>query len=152
MSGAPRPGAVRLETFENPVLSEENRNQPVTPTISHDNDVFVPPAADLQGFPRDLPQHVLEAVGATIDPNNSPATAADGARSGEDLLRRLSLSAPPKPNFEDADPRTAHPGLTLSGNVISAAFCVPYKIGYTSNGEWVGLTCVGRSSTVLTPH
>ena len=70
---------------------------------------------------------------------SSTAEIAAGARSPEELLRRLSLTAQ-RPNYQDAagfNPRTAYPGLHLSGNVISATFCVPYKINYGSSGEWV---------------
>ena len=70
---------------------------------------------------------------------SSAAEALAGARSPEELLRRLSLTVqlPKDPAVAGFNPRTAYPGLGLSGNVISATFCVPYKIDYRSNGEWV---------------
>lgn len=159
MSSGDRPSAARQDTFENPALSKENTSIPVTPTVSNDDDAFVPPTSGAHGIARGPPQHVLEAVGAVgkgpEDLNaargngassrrrpSSPREAASGARNGEELLRRLSLTGGPRPGpeLESIDPHSAHPGLSLSGNVISAAFCVPYKIGYTTGGEWVRCT------------
>lgn len=62
-----------------------------------------------------------------------------GASSPEELLRRLSLTdqRPELTQTPQKKPRKGHPGLELSGNVISATFCVPYKIDYGSEGEWV---------------
>lgn len=159
MSSGDRPSAARQDTFENPALSKENTSIPVTPTVSNDNDVSVPPSTGAHGITRNPPQHVLEAIGAvgkgpedlhsarengtsTGRRPSSPREAASGARNGEELLRRLSLNGPPRPapEVDSVDPRSAHPGLSLSGNVISAAFCVPYKIGYTTSGEWVRRT------------
>jgi trehalose 6-phosphate synthase/phosphatase len=66
----------------------------------------------------------------------SPSEAARGARTGAELLRRLSLVERPKSATLDVDPRTAYPGLRLSGNVISATVCIPYTVGYQFGGEW----------------
>ena len=69
----------------------------------------------------------------------SPTEVAAGARSGEELLRRLSLHAQSAsgPDMVALDPRAAHPALNLSGGIISAAICCPYDLGYSSGGEWV---------------
>ena len=67
---------------------------------------------------------------------SSTAKTAAGARSPEELLRRFSIA--PKDRVVE-DPRKIHPSLDLTGKLISATFCVPYKIGYCPNGEWVGL-------------
>lgn len=68
----------------------------------------------------------------------TPAEAASGATSGPELLRRLSLVGggltPASPTI---DPRTAHPGLKLSGRIISAAFCIPYKVAFEPGSDWV---------------
>ncbi|EME42274.1 glycosyltransferase family 20 protein [Dothistroma septosporum NZE10] len=133
MSGRARPSAVRQETVS-PALSEENRalQNPVTPTVSNeDRNPFAEVTAGVsRGNP---PQHVLEAIGA-----NGHADGAAGVQNGEDLLRRLSLTGttPSRQELQSFDPHATHPNLTLSGNIISAAFCVPYKIGYTTSGEW----------------
>ncbi|CAO2654165.1 Nn.00g108980.m01.CDS01 [Neocucurbitaria sp. VM-36] len=68
----------------------------------------------------------------------SPAQVAAGARTGEELLRRLSVGtdSATKKDLADVDPRTAHPGLSLSGRIISATFAVPYSISHSPGNEW----------------
>ncbi|EXJ85166.1 trehalose 6-phosphate synthase [Capronia epimyces CBS 606.96] len=66
----------------------------------------------------------------------SPVDVAKGARSGKELLRRLSLVDHKDAEALIVDPRTAYPGLRLSGNVISATFCIPYQLSHGPNGEW----------------
>lgn len=61
-----------------------------------------------------------------------PEQASQGNPSGQDLLRRLSLVELPA-----IDPRTQHPGLKLSGRLISAAFCLPYKLYHEEGSDWV---------------
>jgi trehalose 6-phosphate synthase/phosphatase len=81
-------------------------------------------------------------------PPESPTEAAAGARSGQDLLRRLSLIPDPsfKKELADLDPRAAHPGLNLSGRVISATFALPYSIGHTHDKDWELKTRRGTSA------
>ncbi|KAJ5110768.1 Trehalose-phosphatase [Penicillium argentinense] len=64
--------------------------------------------------------------------------------AGEDLLRRLSLTGHSSPMSPEIDPRTEHPGLRLSGRLISAAFCIPYKLHYQPGSDW---TLKPRSGT-----
>ncbi len=66
----------------------------------------------------------------------SPVEVARGARSGAELLRRLSLIDPARVEAFDYDPRVTHPGLKLSGNIISATICLPYQFGHRPGGEW----------------
>lgn len=152
MSAADRPTAHRQETGH-PALAEANTSIPVTPSVSHeDNQAYFPPSRRAYGISKDAPPHILEAVGADGARETSTSANADGRRTslsaaaagvpdGEDLLRRLSLTGQQSTqDVADLDPQAAHPSLNLSGNVISAAFCVPYKIGYTSTGEWVRFT------------
>lgn len=61
-----------------------------------------------------------------------PEQAAQGNPSGQDLLRRLSLVELP-----EIDPRIQHPGLRLSGRLISATFCLPYKLYFEEGADWV---------------
>ena len=70
--------------------------------------------------------------------STSPTEVAAGAQSGEDLLRRLSLIPDPtfKKELADVDPRAAHPGLNLTGRLISATFTLPFNIGYTHDKDW----------------
>lgn len=143
MSGSSRPSAARQDTSLPGHLREENISIPVTPS----EESYARPGTGSSNAPK----HVLEAVGASGQQEyfsdragsaNAPSSAqeaANGAKNGEDILRRLSLTGS-KPDFDSIDPRTAHPGLGLSGNIISATFAVPYKVGYTTSGEWVGST------------
>ncbi|RLM01800.1 hypothetical protein CFD26_108651 [Aspergillus turcosus] len=64
----------------------------------------------------------------------SPADAAKNAKSPVELLRRLSLDR--SPMIPDFDPREQYPGLNLTGRIISAAFCIPYKVGYRPGSDW----------------
>lgn len=68
---------------------------------------------------------------------SSPEEAASGARSGTELLRRLSLVGTPQAS-PALYPQTAHPALKLTGRLISAAFCIPYKVGFSPGNKWVG--------------
>jgi trehalose 6-phosphate synthase/phosphatase len=69
----------------------------------------------------------------------SPADAASGAMSGPELLRRLSLvgGAHLTPATPVIDPRADHPGLQLTGRIISASLCIPYKVAHQAGADWV---------------
>lgn len=71
---------------------------------------------------------------------SSPSDAASGVTSGPELLRRLSLAggAHLTPATPLTDPRADHPGLQLTGRLISAAFCIPYKVSQQAGSDWVG--------------
>jgi hypothetical protein len=62
-----------------------------------------------------------------------------GADSGQDILQRMSLSGGDngEPSLADTDPRSAFPSLSLSGNVISATFCIPHSLEYRKGRDWV---------------
>ncbi|KGQ01198.1 trehalose-phosphatase [Paracoccidioides lutzii Pb01] len=66
----------------------------------------------------------------------NPTEAAMGVKSGADLLRRLSLVYSSKPSAPSIDPQAAHPGLRLTGRIISAAFCIPYKLVIHPGEDW----------------
>ena len=69
----------------------------------------------------------------------SPADAVSGATSGPELLRRLSLigGAHLTPATPVTDPRADHPGLQLTGRIISASLCIPYKVAHQPGQDWV---------------
>ena len=75
-----------------------------------------------------------QSAGSAIP--HSPVEVAKGARSGAELLRRLSLIEPARAETFDLDPMTLYPGLGLSGKVISATVCLPYQFGHRPGGEW----------------
>jgi trehalose 6-phosphate synthase/phosphatase len=79
------------------------------------------------------PEKPSAAPSATPD---SPVEVARGAKTGQELLRRLSLVDGKGPVTAEVDPRTAYPGLRLSGNIISATFCIPYQLTHKADGEW----------------
>lgn len=148
-----RPQAERA-TSVHPALAPENTRIPVTP--AHD-------AAEMAAYFESQQQSSGPSPGEDSAPSSSPSRpywnantskrstdsrpghstspseAAAGARTGEELLRRLSLTGqrPQQPDLADVDPRAAHPSLNLSGQVISATFCVPYDIAHTPSCEWV---------------
>lgn len=99
--------------------------------------------------PKDLnePSYFADAPGAHggMSPGGDndvtqPATPEDAARlstSGKDLLRRLSLVGTTPQELPQTDPREQYPGLRLSGRIISAAFCIPYKLYFRTGSDWV---------------
>jgi trehalose 6-phosphate synthase/phosphatase len=94
----------------------------------------------------DAPSYFANIPGAkteSMEPTNLPSSGSQTRRktsAGEDLLRRLSLTGPTSPMSPGIDPREEHPGLRLSGRVISAAFCIPYKLYFKAGSDWV---CIG---------
>ncbi|KAF1985889.1 glycosyltransferase family 20 protein [Aulographum hederae CBS 113979] len=65
--------------------------------------------------------------------SRAPSKGDAGDHNGEDLLKRLSLA---NESGQNVDPRVAHPGLNLSGGLISATFCVPYNVKFAPGNEW----------------
>jgi trehalose 6-phosphate synthase/phosphatase len=74
----------------------------------------------------------------------SPSEAAAGAKSDQDILRRMSLTSSHKrqDSLSDTDPRSAFPTLSLSGSVISATFCIPHSLEYRKGRDWVSLLSI----------
>lgn len=68
----------------------------------------------------------------------TPTEAGAGAQTGEELAEKQSgtLDAISKKDLADVDPRAAHPGLNLSGGIISATFAIPYSLGYSPGNDW----------------
>lgn len=91
----------------------------------------------------DVPSYFANIPGAktgSLDPSEVTSMPSDTGRqpsSGQDLLRRLSLTEEASPMSPGVDPRAQHPGLKLSGRLISAAFCIPYKLYFQSESDWV---------------
>lgn len=91
----------------------------------------------------DAPSYFANIPGAktgSLDPSEVTSTPSNPGRkssAGQDLLRRLSLTGEASPMSPEADPRAQHPGLKLSGRLISAAFCIPYKLYFQSECDWV---------------
>ncbi|KAJ5692102.1 Trehalose-phosphatase [Penicillium macrosclerotiorum] len=111
------------------------------------------PSVDIdkeQQMDSDAPSYFANIPGAktdSLDPSDLTSTPPQIRRkmsSGQDLLRRLSLTAGASPISPEVDPRAQHPGLKLSGRLISVAFCIPYKLYFQSGSNW---TLKSRSGT-----
>ncbi|KAG9687786.1 glycosyltransferase family 20 protein, partial [Aureobasidium melanogenum] len=114
---ANRPPNPRLGSI-NPVFDPKNTEIPVTPAV------------DVTGRTSFFQTHKVSSPEVA-----TPEGQNDGV--GEDVLRRLSLKGHQQSTDQaDVDPKAAHPSLNLSGQVISAFFTVPYKIGFAAGSEW----------------
>lgn len=157
MSLPTRPGPQDRQPSTHPALLPSVTSVPVTPGV-HDagHSAYFQTDGDadsahteLHFDPEQAPPGPYWNANAYFSPQDddnaatSPSEVAAGARSGEELLRRLSLTGDPnkKPDLADVDPRAAHPSLNLSGGIISATFCVPYSVGYNPGVEWVYTPC-----------
>jgi trehalose 6-phosphate synthase/phosphatase len=73
----------------------------------------------------------------------TPTQAVAGAKTRQEVLRRLSLTRTPQAHEEPiselskVDPRAANPTLALSGNVISATFVIPQSLQWRKGADWV---------------
>jgi trehalose 6-phosphate synthase/phosphatase len=76
----------------------------------------------------------------------SPIDLTRGAKSRAEILRRLSLTEAPAPKTFDLDPQKTHPGLKLSGNIISASICLPYSFKHHPGKDWDLSTRKGTSA------
>lgn len=89
----------------------------------------------------DAPSYFANIPGVKAEALDTTQTRSQPRRrkmsSGEELLRRLSLTGDASPMTPEIDPRSQHPGLKLSGRLISAAFCIPYKVYHKSGSDWV---------------
>jgi trehalose 6-phosphate synthase/phosphatase len=76
----------------------------------------------------------------SIAKSSSTSSEEDkNANFGVDLLRHLKLPIGGylSPVTPLVDPRTTYPGLQLTGRIISAAFCIPYKVAFRPGSDWV---------------
>ena len=157
MSPPVHPAQLEREPSTHPALHPSVTSIPVTPSVDlAGHSAYIEPESTPQdtSLPFDParvapgPQWNANSYFAPKDEArpSSPTEAVAGARTGEELLRRLSLVGDPtsKHDLADVDPRAAHPGLNLSGGVISTTFCVPYTLGYRPGLDWVG-QCSSRS-------
>ncbi|KAL2862932.1 putative alpha,alpha-trehalose-phosphate synthase subunit Tps2 [Aspergillus lucknowensis] len=91
------------------------RFDPITDTSTEDLSAGSDPASD-------------------ISPPSSPSEAAKHAKSGRELLRRLSLKE--VLTLRQADLQQQYPSLNLTGRIISAALCIPYKVYFQAGRDW----------------
>jgi len=131
--GQPNPVLVGpgLQAFQHQAYS---RASVATPSL--DADKTYPVDSDAASYFANIPGSKTEPM----DPSHSASSKTEHQRkisAGEDLLRRLSLTGPSSPMSPGIDPREEHPGLRLSGRVISAAFCIPHKLHFKAGSDWV---------------
>ncbi|KAI1339697.1 glycosyltransferase family 20-domain-containing protein [Xylariaceae sp. FL0016] len=82
--------------------------------------------------------HHAQAVSSAGPAEANPPSPTDlirGAMSGQEVLRRMSLSTRGR-RESISDIKNAAPDLALSGNIISATFTTPHAFKYHKNGEW----------------
>ena len=121
-----------------PALHPSITNVPVTPGINFaggSSYIQTPGEDDQPGGPRWNANSYFAPYKTEAARPDSPTKFAHGARTPADLLRRLSLVDNSRPAAAEIDPRVAHPGLNLSGNIISATFCIPYNVGYNKSKQ-----------------
>lgn len=83
-------------------------------------------------------------VGGTVDPvTGAPLTSSEaaGAITGDDIASRLSLAALERKESL-SEMQSAYPGLSLSGNIISATFNIPHSLRYHKGADWVSFFCL----------
>ena len=115
--------------------SQPDQNAPGRPKVQQDADlVMSPDSTGSRPATSYFSMPFGQAAGSAIP--HSPVEVAKGARSGADLLRRLSLVEPARAESFDFDPKVLYPGLGLSGRVISATVCLPYQFGHRPGGKW----------------
>jgi hypothetical protein len=68
----------------------------------------------------------------------SPSEVAATSKTTENLLGRMSLAAMGR-RQSLSEIRSAHPDLSLSGNIISATFNIPHSLAYIKGADWVSL-------------
>jgi trehalose 6-phosphate synthase/phosphatase len=134
---------------EHPALHPDITNVPVTPGVHLSGKTAYFDESDTQ----DANKLPFDPETATPGPSwsansyfanqqrteaGTPTEKAAGARTDEELRSKTSdvPDAAAKHDLVDVDPRAAHPGLNLSGRIISATFAIPYSIGYSKGNDW----------------
>ncbi|KAH9861869.1 hypothetical protein J1614_011622 [Plenodomus biglobosus] len=134
---------------QHPALHPDITNVPVTPGVhlgggsayfedrgaNDDNQLPFDPETATPGPSWSANSYFANEQRATA---GTPTEAGAGARTEEELSEKLSEMPDPnsKKDLADVDPRAAHPGLNLSGGVISATFAIPYTLGFSPGNDW----------------
>ena len=131
-------GPQRQESLH-PGLHPSLTNIPVTPGIT-----LGAYASEGSGESQSYFTHNINQLRETMA--QSPSDAAAGAKSNQEILRRMSLTAGLKrqDSLSEIDPRAANPSLGLSGGIISATFCIPHSLQYRKGADWVSLPLFSR--------
>jgi trehalose 6-phosphate synthase/phosphatase len=131
---SPRPLLADRQESVHPGLRPSLVNVPVTPGIHLGEYASRPTTGDsVSYFSHNIAQLRNQMA-------QSPSDAAAGAKTNDEILRRMSVPSPGlqrKDSVLDIDPRAANPSLGLSGGVISATFCIPHSLQYRKGQDWV---------------
>ena len=152
-SEAPDQTLPRSDSPLPPHLRESVTDVPVTPGISRDTYPSLPTSDDappeLQSPPSYFPPADRD-VTASPEPvdqsGEAPAQAAEPQESGRDILRRMSLAAMGGRRESLSEIRSVNPDLSLSGNIISATFNIPYSLKHRPGADWVSCGLVWVST------
>lgn len=146
LAESPRPPAPQRQESLHPGLRPSVINVPVTPGI--DPEAYTSGSGGAQSYFA----HNISKLRETMA--QSPSEAADGAKSGHEILRRMSLTGNPQrqDTLNDIDPRAANPSLSLSGSVISATFCIPHSLQYRKGSDWVSAPCARLTRPYFEPR
>lgn len=117
---------------------------PVTPGIgvqtyeSENDDTPAGAQPDHEYFSKKDVDHALAASPKPVDKNQPAQVQIEaGANAGKDFLNRLGRTAMGSRQESLSDIRAKYPSLSLSGNIISATFTVPYGLRYRKGADWV---------------
>jgi trehalose 6-phosphate synthase/phosphatase len=144
MSDSESPAGVVPDSQPDPVLvgpglktlKDEAYTDATNATPSLDTDKKSQMDSDAPSYFANIPGTGAEGLNSP-DLSSIPEKSQGSTSSGQDLLRRLSLVGDSSPISPEVDPRTQHPELKLSGRLISAAFCIPYKLQFQAGLDWV---------------
>lgn len=145
---SPRPieGLQRQESVH-PGLRPSVTNVPVTPGIGLTT--YHSPASG-SGASQSYFTHNVSKLRDQMA--QSPSEAAAGAKSGHEILRRMSKTFQRRDSLSDSDPRQANPELSLSGGIISATFCIPHSLSYRKGSAWVCFLRVEARTDLTLPR
>lgn len=129
-----------------PLESPEDEHPALHPSITN---VPVTPGVHLTGKSAYIdPSDVENDTKLHFDPEHAspgPSWSANSYFADKQVADKAASSkyptAPGEPgrtkhDLADIDPRQAHPGLNLSGRIISATFAVPYNLGFSHGNDW----------------
>lgn len=134
LTESPRPILPASQASIHPGLHPSVTNVPVTPGIEAGEYASGSSGVDEDSyFKRDI--HRLRMA-------QSPSEAASGAKTNQEILRRMSFGGTRgrRESLSDVDPRAAHPSLGLSGGLISATFCIPHSLRFRKGADWVNFS------------
>ncbi|KAK7989610.1 calcineurin-like phosphoesterase [Apiospora arundinis] len=146
---SPRPELLNRAESELPAHERaSNTDVPVTPgihlTTYHDEDEDKEDRSTSPSYfttnpanPTTQGSNVTNHQSGTSKGASDPSTThtAEGVMSDQDVLRRMSLASKGR-RQSITDIKETVPELALTGNIISAAFNLPYALKYRQSGDW----------------